>query len=78
MAVGDAHVFPGFHTPVLKKLSFQSHRLLFSHAEQSREAKIRLKERRFKWVSNSQTPGHEFYTLTTEPFGRARGWKKGK
>ena len=32
MAVGDAHVFPGFLTPELTKLSFQSHRLLFSHA----------------------------------------------
>ena len=32
MAVGDAHVFPGFVTPVLTQLSFQSHRLLFSHA----------------------------------------------
>ena len=32
MAVGDAHVFSGFLTPVLTQLSFQSHRLLFSHA----------------------------------------------
>ena len=32
MAVGDAHVFPGFLTPVLTQLSFQSHQLLFSHA----------------------------------------------
>ena len=32
MAVGDAHVFPGFVTPVLTQISFQSHRLLFSHA----------------------------------------------
>ena len=32
MAVGDPYVFPGFHTPVLTRLSFQSHRLLFSHA----------------------------------------------
>ena len=32
MAVGDAHVFPGFLTPVLTQLSFQSHRLYFSHA----------------------------------------------
>ena len=32
MAVGDAHVFPGFLIPVLTQLSFQSHRLLFSHA----------------------------------------------
>ena len=32
MAVRDAHVFPGFLTSVLTRLSFQSHRLLFSHA----------------------------------------------
>ena len=32
MVVGDAHVFPGFLTPVLTQLSFQSHQLLFSHA----------------------------------------------
>ena len=32
MAVGDANVFPGFLTAVLTQLSFQSHRLLFSHA----------------------------------------------
>ena len=32
MAVGDAHVFPGFLTPVQTQISFQSHRLLFSHA----------------------------------------------
>ena len=31
MAVGDAHVFPGFLTPVLTQVSLQSHRLLFSH-----------------------------------------------
>ena len=32
MAVGDAHVFPGFLTPVLTQLPFQSHGILFSHA----------------------------------------------
>ena len=32
MAVGEAHVFPGYLTPVLTQTSFQSHRLLFSHA----------------------------------------------
>ena len=32
MAVGEAHVFPGFLTPVLTKLFFPSHQLLFSHA----------------------------------------------
>ena len=36
MAVGDAYVFPGFLTPVLTpvltQISFQSHKLPFSHA----------------------------------------------
>ena len=32
MAVGDAHVFPGFFTPVLTQISFQSNRIFFSHA----------------------------------------------
>ena len=32
MAVGEGHVFPGFLTTVLTQLSFQSQRLLFSHA----------------------------------------------
>ena len=27
MAVGDTHVFPGFLTPVLTRISFQSHRI---------------------------------------------------
>ena len=31
LAVGDAHVFPVFLTPVLTQRSFQSYRLLFSH-----------------------------------------------
>ena len=33
MAVSDAHVFPGFLTPVLTQLSFQSH---FPHMLQQR------------------------------------------
>ena len=32
MAVGKLYVFPGFLTPVLTELSFQIHRLLFSHS----------------------------------------------
>ena len=32
IAVGDTRVFPGFLTPVLTQLSFQSNRLLFSQA----------------------------------------------
>ena len=67
MAVGDAHVFPGFLTPVLTQISFQSHRLLFLNAS----AEVRgenMPERKFRLnrVSNSQPPGHESDTLTTE------------
>ena len=36
MAVGESHVLPGFLTPVLTQLSFQRHRLLFSHASEVR------------------------------------------
>ena len=35
MAVDDAHVFPGFLTPL--QLSFQSHQQLFSHASEVRD-----------------------------------------
>ena len=31
MALGDEHLFPGLLTAVLPQISFQSHRLLFSH-----------------------------------------------
>ena len=71
MAVGDAHVFPGFPTPVLTKLSFQSHRLLFSHAS----AEVRgenTPERKFASTGDQtqQPPGPESDTPTTEPPGR--------
>ena len=36
MAVGDEHVFPGFLTPVLTQLCFQSVWLLFSHTSEVR------------------------------------------
>ena len=67
MAVG-AHVFPGFLTPVLTQLSFQSHRL-FSHSTGERQTYAGKKIRLYR-VSNSQPPGHESDTLTTEPPGR--------
>ena len=44
MVVGDAHVFLGVLTPVLTQLSFQSHRLLFSHASGEVRGEIRPKE----------------------------------
>ena len=64
MAVDDAHVFPGFLTPVLTQLSFQSHQLLFSHAS----AEVRgEKMPEIKFATNSQPPGYESDMLTTEP-----------
>ena len=36
MSVGDAYVLPDFLTPDLTQLSFQNHRLLFSHASEER------------------------------------------
>ena len=65
MAVGYAHVFPGFLTPVQKQLPFQNHRLLFTLASGERRKyggdKVRLNR-----VSSSQPPGHESDMLTTE------------
>ena len=64
MAVSDAYVFPDYLTPVLTQNSFKSHRVFFSNAsvENTPEKKFRLNR-----VSNSQPPGHESDTLTTEP-----------
>ena len=78
MAVGDAYVFPGFLTPVLTQLSFQSQELLYSHASaEVRGAKYAGKKSRLNWESNSQPPGHESDTLTTKPptRGRTKGRK---
>ena len=58
MAVGDAYVFPGFLTPVLTLLFFQSHRLLFSHAsaevrgENTPERKVASTWDRNVWQEN--------------------------
>ena len=72
MAVGDAHVFPGFLSPVLTQLSFQSHGLFFSHASaevRGENTPIRKKVR-LNRVSKSQPPGHESDMLSTEPPSR--------
>ena len=69
MAVGDAHVFPGFLTPVLTQLSFQSHRLLFSHASEVRGENT--SERKFDATGvELKTTGSRVDTLTTEIPGR--------
>ena len=61
-----------------KKDPRSRHRLLFSHASGSRGERRNNagKKVRLNRVSNSQPPGHESDTLTTEPPGR--GEKKDK
>ena len=57
MADDDAYVFPGFLTPVLTQICFQSHRILFSHAS----AEVRggnTPERNFT-QNGSQTHNHQ-------------------
>ena len=70
MAVGDAHVFPGFLAPVLT-LFFPKPPTTFSHMLLQRERqKYAIKKSHLNRGSNSQPPGHESDTLTTEPSGR--------
>ena len=66
MAVGDAHVFPGFLIPVLKKLFFPKLPTTFP----TWFCRCERKKNRLNRGSNSQPPGHESDALTTEPPGR--------
>ena len=71
MEVGDAHMFPGFLTPVLTHHFFTKQLTTFltcfCRSEKRNYAGEKLRLNR---VSNSQAPGHESDTLTTEPPGR--------
>ena len=70
MAVGDAHVFSGFLTPVLKQLFFPKPLTTFLACFcRGERRKYAGKKSRFNRGSNSQPPGHESDTLTTEPHG---------
>ena len=68
MVVGDAYVVPGFLTPVLTQLVFPkpptTFLTCFCRGERRKQAR---KKSRLNWGSNSQPPGHESDTLTTEP-----------
>ena len=71
MAVGDAHVFPGFLAPVLTQLFFPKPLTTFLRCF------CRGERRKYAGMishlsrgSNSQPPGHESDTLITEPPGR--------
>ena len=65
MVVGDAHVFPGFLTPVLIQLFFPKPPTLFSHAS----AEVRGKntpERKFASIGD-QTHNHQVMSPTCSP-----------
>ena len=68
MAVGDAYVFPGFLTPVLTQLFFPKPQTSFLTCFcRGERRKYAGKKSRLNRGSNSQPPGHESDTLTTEP-----------
>ena len=71
MAVVDAHVFPGFLTPALTQLFFPkpptTFLTCFCRDERQKHAG---QKSHLNWGSNSQPPGHESDTLTSEPPGR--------
>ena len=71
MAVRDAHVFPGFLTPVLTQLFFPKPQATFLACFcRGERRKYAGKKVRLYRELNSQPPGHESDTLTSEPPGR--------
>ena len=71
MAVGDAHVFPGFLTPVLTQLFFPKPPTIFLTCFCRGEwRKYVGKKVHLNRGSNSQPGGCESDKLTTEPPGR--------
>ena len=74
MAVDDAYVFPGFLTPVLTQLFFPKPPTTFLTCFcRGERRKYAGKKSHLNRGSNSQPPGHESDTLTTEPPGRGGG-----
>ena len=79
MAVGDAHVFPGFLTPALTQIFFPNPPTIFLICLcRDERRKYAGKKVRLSRKSNSQPPGHESDTLTFEPPGRAKENNVGK
>ena len=74
MAVGEAHVFPGFLTTFFPEppTTFLA---CFSSGERP---KYTGKKVRLNRVSDSQSPGHDSDMFTTEPTGRGRNEKERK
>ena len=68
MAIGDAYVFPAFLTPVLTQLFFPKPPTTFLTCFcRGERRKYAGKKSCLNWGQNSQPPGHESDTLTTEP-----------
>ena len=66
-------VFPGFLTPVLTQLFFPESMTTFLTCFcRGKRRKYVRKKSHLNWRSNSQPPGHESDTLTTEPLGCGR------
>ena len=71
MAVSEAHVFPGFLTPVLTQISFQSHRLLFSYASAEVRGENTLET---NFASNgSRTHNRQVMSPTRSPLSHPGG-----
>ena len=71
MAIGDAYVFPGFLTPVLTQLFLPKPPTTFLTCFcRGERRKYAGKKSRLNRGSNSQPPGHESDTFTTELPGR--------
>ena len=70
MTVGDVHVFPGFLTPVLTLLLFPKPPTTFLTCFCRGESRKYVgKKSSLNQGLNSQPPGHEADTLTSEPPG---------
>ena len=67
MAVGDAHVFPGFLTSVITHFFSKPWNTLLTCFSRGERRKYVGKEFRLNRISNSQQPGHECDTLAIEP-----------
>ena len=66
MVVGDTYLFPGFHIPVITKLTFQSHKLLFSHVSEVRGENMPQRK-----VASTRYRTHNRQVMSqTEPHGR--------
>ena len=74
MAVGDAHVFPGFCTPVLTQLFFQNHRPPLSHASVEVKGE-NTPERKFA-LTGDRTHNHQVISPTRSPVRGRKHLKK--